>query len=97
MPSRPSGFDCARAVPGDRRMGNWGMAGEDDMKQRTRNILKAAEAALASHACRELWNAHEDRLEAEFANWIYMLQVPKEQRALFLCFCAAMNETGDLP
>lgn len=63
------------------------------MKQRTRNILKAAEAGLEGYSQHNLFMFGEFALQLEI---ICKFPFSTEECCLFLCFCAAANETGDL-
>lgn len=75
------------------------------MKQRTRNILKAAEAALDDLAHFTLSKLNEVKVSQMLSNDMWEDEVTAscsfqafcELRCLHLCFLAAMSETGDLP
>ncbi len=70
------------------------------MKQRTRNILKAAEVVFAGNCYATLRRLGENHIADELMGHCMTTVWPvslKELRSLYLCFLAAMNETGDLP
>ena len=70
------------------------------MKQRTRNILRAAEAALDGYGYDTLKD-HGQRewyltLLRNTDKWCDINEPLAGSLCLLLCFCAAMSESGDL-